>query len=123
MVKENRHLGLTSRLVRLHSRHMRSPVTVGREFLRKRAAANALYQTLLQHGRPGGIDVSRQDAEGVAALMHLLKHRNDVTVVKNKQNLMLMFKIDLERTFTPGVAEAMSRGGVLANPGEDLLDG
>lgn len=103
---------------------MRSPITVGREFLRKRAVANALYATLRERGRPGGLDVTRQDAEGAAALMYLLEHRNDVTVVKNTKNLTLMFKIDLERTFTPGVAAAMGRaGGVIALPGEDLLDG
>ncbi len=102
---------------------MRSLITVGREFLRTRAAANALYETLLKHGRHGGLDVTRQDAEGVAALMHLLKHRNDVTVVKNKQNLTLVLRADLDLTFTPGVTAAMGKGRILSTPTDDLLDG
>lgn len=102
---------------------MPSLIAVGREFLRTRAAAKALYQTLLTHGRPGGIDVTRRDAEGAAALMHLLRHRPDVTVVKNKQNLTLMLKEDLERTFSPGVAKSLVDSRTLATPTEDLLDG
>lgn len=94
---------------------------MGRDFLRKRAGAAALLETLKRHGRPGGLDVSRQDPEGAAALMYLLERNPEVTVVKNKSNLTLMFKVDVDRVFTPGVAEAMTRGGMTAIPGEDLL--
>lgn len=66
--------------------------------------------------------MSRQDHEGAAALMYLLAHNNDITVVKNTKNLMLMFKADVDRTFTPGIAAAIGRSGALANPGEDLIN-
>lgn len=102
---------------------MRSPVSVARDFWIKHKVAAAFYDRLVRYGRPGGIDVSRQDELEAAALMHLLKHKHDVTVVRLGSRLTLMMKADVDRTFTPGVAQAMARSGVLANPGEDLIHG
>lgn len=99
---------------------MRSPLRALHDYSRKRKLAAALYANLTR-ARPGGIDVTRQDSEGVAALMHLIQTRNDVKVVKNKHNLTLMFTADVERTFHSGVAAALDRSGTLALPNEDLM--
>jgi hypothetical protein len=87
------------------------------------ARGEALFLTLLRRGRPGGLDVTRQDAEGAAALMWLLashKRRAEITIVKNRKNLTLMFKDDLNRTFSPGVVAGLDRAGITALPEEDL---
>jgi hypothetical protein len=99
-----------------------NPIRALHDFSRKRKLAAALLDTLTKRGRPGGLDVTRQDPESAAALMYLLAHNNDVTVVKNKKNLTLMFKSDVDRIFTPDLARTMDRAGLLALPGEDLVD-
>lgn len=92
------------------------------DFSRKRKLAHALLDTLKKRGRPGGVDVTRQDPENAAALMYLLEHNQEVTVVKNRKNLTLMFKSDVDRVFTPDLHRTMDARGILALPGEDLVD-
>lgn len=102
---------------------MPNPLRMLRDYSRKRQVAHALYETLKRKGRPGGIDVSKQDPEFAAAIMHLVSTRpHEVTVVKNKARLTLMFTEDVHRTFTPAMAEVFDRNGITAKPGEDLLD-
>lgn len=98
-----------------------NPLRALADYSRKRKLGIAMYENLRRYGRPGGVDVSRLDVEGVAALMWLLENRRDITVVKNRTNVTLMFHEDVDRTFTPDVAAAMYRGSIIGNRGEDLF--
>jgi hypothetical protein len=101
---------------------MPHPIRALRDWSQKKKLAAAMYDTLRRRGRPGGLDVSKQDAEHAAALMYLLEQRTDVTVVKNKTNLTLMFKEDVTRVFGAATHAIFDRSGITATPGEDLVD-
>jgi hypothetical protein len=96
-----------------------NPIRALRDFSRKRQLARWMYQALATGARPGGIDVTRLDEEGVAALMLLLQKHQDITVVKSRSSLTLMLKADAERIF--GAVYGTLRGDVLASPTDDLF--
>lgn len=102
-----------------------NPIAAGRAYFHRKkliAAGEQIYLSLRRHGRPGGLDVSRTDVDGAAALTLLLERRPELTVVKNKANLMLMFREDVDRIFTPQLANEMAKARVLSYSGEDLTD-
>lgn len=87
-----------------------------------KAQGETLYDTLRRRYRPGGLDMPRSDGDLAAALTKLLERRPELTVVKNKTNLTLMFREDVDRIFTPNMAGEMAKARVLAFSGEDLTD-
>lgn len=95
--------------------------TAVRDFSRKKKLAATILHVLDQR-RPGGVDIARySDPEGVAALMHLIGTRRDLTVVKNKKQATLMYREDVDASFSPEIARSMNRGHLLAYPNEDLF--
>jgi hypothetical protein len=101
---------------------MWSPVTAVRDFSRRARVAKAMYDNLARRGRPGGVDVSRLNEEDVAALMYLLdRKKSEVTVVKNRRRLTLMFISDVDVSFSREIVGAMYRGRIIASPTDDLF--
>lgn len=100
---------------------MPNPIRMVRDWSRSREAAKELF-VALQRARPGGVDVPRNDPELAAGLMALLKDKRYghlLTVVKNKKNLTLAFKEDVDPTLQSSLG-ALAKD-VTVRPGEDVV--
>lgn len=101
---------------------MTNPLRALRDWSRTKQAAAELAAAV-RRARPGGVDVSREDPELAAAVMYLLKHHSETyIVVKQKKNRTLAFKADMRPSLSTSLYTAMDDAGLIAKPGEDLVN-
>lgn len=100
---------------------MNNPLRMYRDWSRTKEAAKQLAAAV-QRARPGGVDVSREDPEMAAAVMHLTSKHPEYVVVRFKQSRMLCLRSDLRPSISTPLFNAMDDAGLIAKPGEDLVN-
>jgi hypothetical protein len=103
---------------------MRSPLTIGIDWSRKRALKAQLLQALdrVRPGSPGGVELPSDDPLYAAAAQELLAKNPDLRIIRAKTTLTLTRASGISAGASAGLVEQLQSDGVIVMPGERLYD-